>query len=710
MQKIINFRTIFLLFVVSMLTIFFSVKLYVSYFYLFGFLLPLAFLILLIVKKKYRTLAISVVLLIIFSIYPYFFIKNFSNKNFENQDLTITAKIESINEVNANFSYLTLNNLTFLTNDNQQFDIKGKMSLSFNCENLDDIKIGCKIVFNARVKATNVIFNGQINTLYLTNNIRYTSENVVYQADSTIIQGDMALNEQFKQYNKHLLVENLGKEKGNLAFGVLFGDKKGVNDNLLNVFKTSGVMHIFAVSGLHVGLIVAILYFVLKKFKLNNLTVFFVTAICLTIFSYLCSFNSPVVRASIMAIVALFAKIVKRKNDNLNTLSLSGLILLCINPLNIFDGGFQMTFAAVFGILLFSQVFNGLSIKNVILKKTLSLISVSIATQLTLLPILSHFYGYYATWSILGNLFTLPLFSLFYTLLFVINLLVVIMPFMHFLFFLPNSLLSVIIALNSCVAVLPFGIIKIYSFDLMSSVIYYMFLFSLSKFLLLNIKYKIALILSLTTLASTSIYFVTRPFKSTENGFYFYNNKNNGFSSLLVTSNNSCYMINPEITEYNIKLILQELNNKRINKLSGIMFTENYSFEATLLSPLLSEYNATLYLPYNHQAYNNLIQMGADVVNVESNKRINLYEFDIEYKYSNNVFVGTFIDFGYFNYFEFNSNIENEIYLKDFIITNLNFKMDCVKINNAAENICENYLKANNVLLTVNNNFYYKVA
>ncbi len=709
MQKIINFRTIFLLFVVSLLTIFFSVMLNVSLFYLFGLLFTLAFLVLLLIKKKHGCLVISVILLSIFSIYPYFFVKNFSNKAFENQVLTISAKVKNINKVNSNFSYLTLDNLSFLTQENQQFNINGKMSISFNGEDIGSINIGDKIVFNTKVKATDLISNGKINTLYLTNDIRYTSENVVYKNDTIIINGNMPLNELFKQYNKDLLVKNLGIEKGNLAFGVLFGDKKEVNDNLLNTFKVSGVMHIFAVSGLHVGLIVAILFFILKKVKLNNLSIFIISVLCLTIFSYLCSFNSPVVRASIMSMVALFAKIVKRKNDNLNTLSLSGIILLCLNPLNVFDGGFQMTFAAVFGILLFSRLFNKLTIKNIVLKKLISLISVSIATQLTLLPILSHFYGYYATWSILGNLFTLPIFSLFYTLLFVINLLAVVMPFMQFLYFLPGSLLSLVIALNSCVAVLPFGIIKISSFSLIASLVYYLFLYSLSNFILLNIKFKIALVLILFSLTSTSIYFSLKPFKSTENAFFFYDNKKYGFSSLLVTNNNSCYMINPEITEYNIKLIIQELTNRRINKLNGIIFTEDYTFEATLLNPLLKEFNTTIYLPFNHQSYNNLIQMRANVVNVQSNKRINLHEFDLEYKYSNHVFVGAFIDFGYFNYFEFDFNVGNEVYLKDFILSDLNFKIDCVRINNAIENALKDCLKTNKVILTVNDNFYYKI-
>ena len=71
-----------------------------------------------------------------------------------------------------------------------------------------------------------------------------------------------------------MLIQNFGDEVGELAFAVLYGDKTFVSDKLLNVFKFSGVVHLFAVSGLHVGLIVAILYFLLKKLKANDIVNF----------------------------------------------------------------------------------------------------------------------------------------------------------------------------------------------------------------------------------------------------------------------------------------------------------------------------------------------------------------------------------------------------------------------------------------------------
>lgn len=492
MKKFVNFRPFLFLFLISIISVYCCVKINISKLYLLFIVLPFIFFVYLIYKKKFVFLSFSLLVVVFLSCYSYFYVKNFTNKFVNNSYYVIYANVNQINKVSSNFYYLTLNNAIGSDEHGVKSNINGNISLGvYDYDGNFNLQTSDKVLFETYLTSTN-FFNedGEVNSFYVKNNIRFIAKNSNYTA-ITAYKGEQPLTEQLKNYNKTLLIENFGEETGELAFAILYGDKTSVSKDLLTVFKFSGVIHLFAVSGLHVSLIVLLVYFILKKLKANNLTTFLICFVFLLLFCYLCSFTPSIVRASIMALTLLFSKLLYRKNDVLNSLGFAGVILLLFNPLNLFDGGFQMSFLAVFALITLGSLFLKIKIKNGLIKKIVVLVLTTLSVQVSLIPITTKFYGFLPTWSLLSNLVSIPLFSIFYPILFILNLFVLICPFCPFLYVLPKALLYVLIYINSVINMLPYSIINVTRFGLLFGSVFVFLQFYISKYNLTNKKFKV---------------------------------------------------------------------------------------------------------------------------------------------------------------------------------------------------------------------------
>ena len=111
---------------------------------------------------------------------------------------------------------------------------------------------------------------------------------------------------------------------------MLFGGKQGLSDELKDMFSYSGISHILAVSGLHIGVLVSLIYYCLKKIKLNKFVKLILLATVLIFYSYLCDFTPSVCRASIMAVILCLCDLYKIQYDALSSLSIAGIIILLL--------------------------------------------------------------------------------------------------------------------------------------------------------------------------------------------------------------------------------------------------------------------------------------------------------------------------------------------------------------------------------------------
>lgn len=160
---------------------------------------------------------------------------------------------------------------------------------------------------------------------------------------------------------KRLLSRRLSEDfnKADAAFlkALFLGERSDLDQDFKDLFLKTGTMHILAVSGFNVGFLCAVLWLFLKPFPLArniNLGLLLAAswAYCLVV-----GWQAPMVRATLMATVFLVGNMLGRKSDGLNALGLAACVLLALNPLELFDIGFQLSFLAVAGLILFLPAF-----------------------------------------------------------------------------------------------------------------------------------------------------------------------------------------------------------------------------------------------------------------------------------------------------------------------------------------------------------------
>ena len=506
-KKIVNFRVIFYLFILGMFCVYISYKMFLDFTYSLALIVPTLFLFFILIKRRYILFVFSILYFTFLVIYPFSFISSYADYALNNKgNVYVTGKVFNINQISSTFCFITIEDVTAIDANGEIHHLLGKTSLSVKVDNKIKFSPYDRISFKSNISNVDLLEeDNQINTFYLRYDIRYTIN--VNASDLQFVSSDKTIIESFREYNRQLLVKGFGEVLGNVAFTSLYGDTNYTDRDLLAEFKYSGVAHIFSVSGLHISLIVLIINFILQKLNTNRKIRLIITGFILFLFCMLCNFNSPVIRSSIMSMVLVLSSTVFRKYDGLNSIGLAGVILLLINPMNTFDVGFQMTFLSILGIIMFSNVVKKIKIKNQFFNALFLSCVTSIGAQLALLPILANVYGYVSTWSLIANLIIIPMFSLFYTTLFLINLVILPLPFLNFLYFAPKVVLEAIFICNRLVTSLPYSIFVMPKISDELIFIFYINLFIISKYVMIDFKIKILVTILVFTLLIGTIYF-----------------------------------------------------------------------------------------------------------------------------------------------------------------------------------------------------------
>lgn len=157
------------------------------------------------------------------------------------------------------------------------------------------------------------------------------------------------------------IIDNIYTEAGTAApalhaqliKGILLGKRSELPTETLDIFRNSGTFHVLAVSGLHVGLVAMFCYFGFRCFRLPPKVVCLLTMLSVLVYASLIGFRPSVFRASLMAILFLFATVIDRDVDFFNLLAFAAVVLLLLNPQQVWDVGFQLSFVAVMSIVYF---------------------------------------------------------------------------------------------------------------------------------------------------------------------------------------------------------------------------------------------------------------------------------------------------------------------------------------------------------------------
>lgn len=214
--------------------------------------------------------------------------------------------------------------------------------------------------------------------------------------------------------------KNLSPQKAVLLKAILLGERSGISPQLKKIFIDTGTIHILSISGLHIGIIVSIFLLFFKFLRLPYKTNYLLAIILIILYAFLSGARVPVVRATIIAVVILAGRLLNRPSAIYNSLGFAAFLILAVQPLYLFDVGFQLSFLCVFFIVYLTPKIEKIFFKEKILrskkinlKKILSFairsLSASLAVWLGIFPLLSYYFNNFTPITVLANLIVVPL-------------------------------------------------------------------------------------------------------------------------------------------------------------------------------------------------------------------------------------------------------------------------------------------------------------
>ncbi|WP_255156521.1 ComEC/Rec2 family competence protein [Ferruginibacter sp. HRS2-29] len=208
-------------------------------------------------------------------------------------------------------------------------------------------------------------------------------------------------------------------EKGNvqgIAEALLIGYKADLDKDLVQAYSNAGVVHIIAISGLHLGLIYILLVWLLDRaplIKRSKLLKVMLVLLFLWLFSLLTGASASVLRSAVMFTCIIIGKNYFRQASIYNSLAASAFLLLCYDPFFLWDVGFQLSYLAVYGIVwLQKPIYHAWYIKNKWLSKIWEMAAVTIAAQLITFPACLFYFHQFPNLFLLTNLVAVPLSTL----------------------------------------------------------------------------------------------------------------------------------------------------------------------------------------------------------------------------------------------------------------------------------------------------------
>jgi len=414
-------------------------------------------------------------------------------------------------------------------------------------------------------------------------------------------------------------------DAGGLLSALILGDKSDVTPDIKDSFAKTGVIHVLAVSGLHVGYVLIILLLIKNMFSLPWGYDRIVVIVGLALFVILTGGKASVIRASIMAGLYILSPVFNRTANIWNIIGGAALAILAFRPMDLFDLGFQLSFLSVASIIYFYEWFEKVlpenlkvsKISNKVVQFFWGLFLVSFAAQIGTLPITSHIFGKVPLIALLANVLIVPL----------IGVLVGIGFFLLFLSWIPgvgyalgNSawLISKIITFSTkTFSSFTFSTLNM-SFSLFNVAQYFMVLIAIVLlFDLVRRKYGIFILLIVS-----NIIIWNWSFEEDELDVIFLD-VGQGDAALVMFPNEKVMLIDAgqrnRYVDYGETVVLPVLKHFSINRLNWVVMSHPHSDHIGGMISVMNEVKIDTiwdsFIPYSSWTYKNIIEtaIGKDI-------------------------------------------------------------------------------------------------
>jgi len=243
---------------------------------------------------------------------------------------------------------------------------------------------------------------------------RYCAAQEIYQ-QAYLQEGEWKLvsNRQtgiIRNYCLRILKQYIGEPEAGLAAALLIGYRYDLDKDMVQDYTNTGIVHIIAISGMHLALIYGSLLWLLQwlpsKILKAGIILFFLWA-----FTWLTGASASVLRATVMFSFITAGRFVLDRHTNIyNTLLASAFLLLCYNPYLLTDAGFQLSYLAVLSILIcFRPIYQLLYIRNRWLDKIWEAIALTLSAQVLTLPVCLYYFQQFPLYFLPANLLAGPL-------------------------------------------------------------------------------------------------------------------------------------------------------------------------------------------------------------------------------------------------------------------------------------------------------------
>lgn len=501
MEKVkkVNFRIVFFAGVFFALGIFLAREIFSPNFLLIGVIsaLAVALVVFSVLKKKLFKITLILCSFIVGVSYYFIGFDYYQAPTVYEEEMHISGTIDEIVSEGDTYKTVVLENAKL-----DQVECKNILLTIF--QSYENFKVGDVLEFDAETSSVKYYELGEFNTYYYKKNIGYiASENL---SNITIAESNPSFVYNVQKYVKSFLYKYMTPDSARIAYASIFGDRSEIDYDIYQNFLSVGIVHLLAVSGLHIGFIVLLLLFFFRKLKINKKVSFVVVSLLLVFYCYLCSFSPSVVRASLMSVFFMVGDIFGKEKDNLTSISLAMILILIFKPLYVFDVGFVLSFVCVFSIFILAKPIAKV-FEHIKLGKGLSsAIAVILAVQIGIFPILIKLSGSYSFMSIFANFLCIPVFEFAFISLLIFLPIVLLLPFMNFLLYVPDFLFNTIIVIaqglfdNSLT-------MRVDYFGKFFTIFYFACLFLISEFFMASSKIKCIMISLMLCLSFSFVMF-----------------------------------------------------------------------------------------------------------------------------------------------------------------------------------------------------------